>query len=103
MHDLRGRVEAQGGIVALQLGREGHLPDLRTRHGRARGELVDLAPGFDWPVDLYWHCWNLESGVLDGLTQALTGAGLTVAGAAQVAGLAAIVAAAARAGLQLKF
>ncbi|HZN46928.1 MAG TPA: ArgP/LysG family DNA-binding transcriptional regulator, partial [Ramlibacter sp.] len=24
------------------------------------------------PVQLYWHCWNLESAVLDQLTVALT-------------------------------
>jgi LysR family transcriptional regulator (chromosome initiation inhibitor) len=26
------------------------------------------------PVELYWHCWNLESAVLDSLTRALTSA-----------------------------
>jgi LysR family transcriptional regulator (chromosome initiation inhibitor) len=26
------------------------------------------------PIQLYWHCWNLESEVLDHLTAALTGA-----------------------------
>lgn len=47
------------------------VPALMAREGLARGELVDLAPGFDLPVDLYWQCWNLESGVLDRLTAAL--------------------------------
>ena len=37
-----------------------------------RGDLVDLAPHFHLPIDLYWHCWNLESQVLDALTEALT-------------------------------
>ena len=32
------------------------------------------APGRTVPVQLYWHCWNLESAVLDQLTTALTAA-----------------------------
>ena len=36
-----------------------------------QGQLLNLAPGFSLPIQLYWHCWNLESEVLDGLTQAL--------------------------------
>ncbi len=36
-----------------------------------RGELVNLAPQFSLPVSLYWHCWNLDSDVIDRLTQAL--------------------------------
>jgi LysR family transcriptional regulator (chromosome initiation inhibitor) len=35
---------------------------------------VNLAPGFSLPIQLYWHCWNLASEVLDQLTSALTGA-----------------------------
>jgi LysR family transcriptional regulator (chromosome initiation inhibitor) len=31
-----------------------------------------LAPRNSVPVQLYWHCWNLESAVLDQLTNALT-------------------------------
>jgi LysR family transcriptional regulator (chromosome initiation inhibitor) len=26
------------------------------------------------PIQLYWHCWNLESELLDALTAALKGA-----------------------------
>ncbi|HSV47027.1 MAG TPA: LysR family transcriptional regulator ArgP [Ramlibacter sp.] len=37
-----------------------------------RGDLVDIAPGHSLPIQLYWHCWNLESEVLDALTEALT-------------------------------
>jgi len=37
----------------------------------AQGTLVDIAPGVRLPVQLYWHCWNLESAVLDQLTTAL--------------------------------
>ena len=36
-----------------------------------RGELVNLVPQFSLPVSLYWHCWNLDSDVIDRLTQAL--------------------------------
>ncbi len=42
------------------------------------GRLVDLAPGHALPIQLYWHCWNLESDVLDALSAALS------AGAARV-------------------
>jgi LysR family transcriptional regulator (chromosome initiation inhibitor) len=38
----------------------------------AQGALVDIAPGVLLPVQLYWHCWNLESAVLDQLTAALS-------------------------------
>lgn len=37
-------------------------PLLRT------GQLVDLAPGMDVPVKLYWHRWNLQSELLDKLS-----------------------------------
>jgi len=33
--------------------------------------LVNLAPHFDLPVHLYWHCWNLDSALIDRLTAAL--------------------------------
>jgi LysR family transcriptional regulator, chromosome initiation inhibitor len=38
------------------------------------GRLVNIAPGHHLDVQLYWHCWNLESDVLDSLTAALLGA-----------------------------
>ena len=37
--------------------------------------LVNVAPACSLPVQLYWHCWNLVSDVLDQLTAALTLAG----------------------------
>jgi len=43
-----------------------------VRQALAEGSLVDLAPGRSLPIQLYWHCWNLESAVLDALTAALT-------------------------------
>jgi len=50
------------------------VPELLARPLLAKGRLVDLAAGQALPVQLYWHCWNLESQVLDALTEALTGA-----------------------------
>ncbi|GAA6121124.1 LysR family transcriptional regulator ArgP [Acidovorax sp. FG27] len=50
------------------------VPELLARPLLAEGRLVDLAAGQALPVQLYWHCWNLESQVLDALTEALTGA-----------------------------
>lgn len=35
------------------------------------GRLVNIAPQHRLHVQLYWHCWNLESDVLDNLTAAL--------------------------------
>jgi LysR family transcriptional regulator (chromosome initiation inhibitor) len=31
-----------------------------------------LSPSHEQHIQLFWHCWNLESEVLDSLTQALT-------------------------------
>ncbi|MDR3453116.1 MAG: LysR family transcriptional regulator ArgP [Rhodoferax sp.] len=53
------------------------LPELLVRGLIARGELVDMAPGQVLPIQLYWHCWNLESQVLDALSGALTAAAAT--------------------------
>jgi LysR family transcriptional regulator, chromosome initiation inhibitor len=36
------------------------------------GRLLNIAPSHSLAVQLYWHCWNLESDVLDSLTAALT-------------------------------
>ena len=49
------------------------VPELQVRALLAKPrQLVNLAPAFTLPVDLYWHCWNLDSAVLDALTTALT-------------------------------
>ena len=47
------------------------LPELTVQADLRAGRLVNLLPEFSLPVQLYWHCWNLESEVLDGLTSAL--------------------------------
>lgn len=47
------------------------LPQLTAQAGLDSGELINLLPHFALPVQLYWHCWNLESAVLDNLSRAL--------------------------------
>ena len=59
------------------------LPRLLAQPLLDDGRLVNVAPDFALPIQLYWHCWNLESDVLDALTSALkqaAGESLTVAG-----------------------
>jgi LysR family transcriptional regulator (chromosome initiation inhibitor) len=48
------------------------LPRLLAQPLLDQGLLVNLAPSCVLPIQLYWHCWNLESEVLDALTGALT-------------------------------
>jgi LysR family transcriptional regulator (chromosome initiation inhibitor) len=48
------------------------VAELLVRGLLERGELVNVAPAYALPIQLYWHCWNLESEVLDQLTGALT-------------------------------
>ena len=50
----------------------GMLPDLQGAPLLESGKLVNLAPDVHVPVNLYWHCWNLRSGLLDALTWHLT-------------------------------
>ncbi len=50
------------------------LPELKVAHLLASGELVNLAPQVTLPINLYWHCWNLDSVVIDRLTAALSSA-----------------------------
>lgn len=47
------------------------LPELAVRDDLASGELVRLVPRHQRGVALYWHCWNLQSDVLDALSVAL--------------------------------
>ena len=54
------------------------LPELKVRESIRSGALVNLMPDHALPVALYWHCWNLNSVVLDGLTQALKSAASVV-------------------------
>jgi LysR family transcriptional regulator (chromosome initiation inhibitor) len=50
------------------------VPELLIRGLLEQGALVNVAPGHSVPIQLYWHCWNLESEVLDAMTAALTAA-----------------------------
>ncbi len=50
------------------------VPELQVQHLLSSGALVDLAPQVRLPVNLYWHCWNLDSVVIDRLTAALANA-----------------------------
>lgn len=54
------------------------LPALKVQPLIDSGELVNLAPQVTLPVNLYWHCWNLDSVVIDRLTAALSSAAATV-------------------------
>jgi LysR family transcriptional regulator (chromosome initiation inhibitor) len=54
------------------------VPELQVRSLLAEGALVNLAPAVTLPVELYWHCWNLNSEVIDKLTAALAAAAAKV-------------------------
>ena len=47
------------------------VPELIAREHIAAGRLVNIAPKQLLPIQLFWHCWNLESDVLDALSKAL--------------------------------
>jgi len=47
------------------------VPRLLVQGLLDQGLLVNVAPAHTLPIQLYWHCWNLESEVLDALTAAL--------------------------------
>jgi LysR family transcriptional regulator (chromosome initiation inhibitor) len=66
---------AEGQVQAVLAGWGASVvPELKVRHLLDSGALVNLSPGSVLLVNLYWHCWNLNSGVLDALTRALTDA-----------------------------
>ncbi len=48
------------------------LPELQVRDYLDQGVMVNLAPQTKLSVNLYWHCWNLDSVVIDRLTAALS-------------------------------
>lgn len=50
------------------------VPELLARGLMEQGQLVNVAPQAALPIQLYWHCWNLQSDVLDQLSAALTAA-----------------------------
>ena len=66
---------AEGQMRAVAAGwAVGVVPELLARGALADGSMVDVAPGCALSIQLYWHCWNLESELLDALTAALTSA-----------------------------
>jgi len=88
---LRGcKVEALGAMryvaVATPEFAQAHCPDGLTPHNFSHlpfvafnrkddlqaGRLVNIRPDHHLAVALYWHCWNLNSALLDALTQALS-------------------------------
>ena len=64
-------------FVDFVLGGAGYglIPHLQAAAPLAEGRLVDLLPGAPMDVPLYWHCWNLASPLLAGLTIELQKAG----------------------------
>ena len=50
------------------------VPRLLAAELIADGQLLNISPDFALPIQLYWHCWNLESDVLDALSSALKNA-----------------------------
>jgi LysR family transcriptional regulator, chromosome initiation inhibitor len=48
------------------------VPELLARGLLEQGVLANVAPSHTLPIQLFWHCWNLESDVLDAMTAALT-------------------------------
>ena len=39
----------------------GMVPDWQSAALRERGQLQEILPDSVFPVELYWHCWNLAS------------------------------------------
>ena len=63
---------SEGQVMAVQRGwGVSVVPELLVRERLARGVLVNVAPTHAQGVKRYWHCWNLASDVLDGLSAAL--------------------------------
>ena len=69
---LEGQIRAVGAQWGVSV-----VPQLYANAQLRTGELVNIAPGKSLPVDLHWHCWNMDSPVLDALTEAVTGAAQT--------------------------
>lgn len=47
------------------------IPELLARPLLEEGRLINLAPTSALQISLYWHCWNLDSAVLNSLTAAV--------------------------------
>ena len=49
----------------------GVIPDQQSVPLVRAGKLINLVPSCKIPVELYWHCWNLKSRVLEKFTRNL--------------------------------
>ncbi|MDT8422088.1 MAG: LysR family transcriptional regulator ArgP [Desulfuromonadales bacterium] len=49
----------------------GAVPAIQSNRAFARGDLVDLCPGVSLAVNLYWHCWNINSALLRDFTKTI--------------------------------
>ncbi|WP_281630087.1 LysR family transcriptional regulator ArgP [Vibrio sp. St2] len=47
------------------------IPSFQIKKELAQGSLVDILPGFLSSYRIYWHHWQLESGVLEEVTQSI--------------------------------
>lgn len=47
------------------------VPELLVRPLLDSGQLINLSPSTRLPVNLYWHCRNLDSALLNALTEAV--------------------------------
>ncbi len=63
-------IEKFAEFITLGLG-YGMIPDQQSTPMVSAGHLVDLSPECQVPVDLYWHCWNIKSDLLEELTLCL--------------------------------
>ena len=68
---------SEGQVRALRAGwGAAVLPQLLVQADIDAGTLVNVCPGYTLHMALYWHCWNLQSEVLDALSRALHDAAL---------------------------
>jgi LysR family transcriptional regulator (chromosome initiation inhibitor) len=52
----------------------GMIPQIQASHWLDNGGLVNLAPGHELKVPLYWHFWRHSGELLQRLTTTLEGA-----------------------------
>ena len=64
-------LEAQIRAVGAQWG-VSVVPELYVSNHLSRGDLINVAPEDSMPIDLYWHCWRLESRTLVTISEAFT-------------------------------
>ncbi len=68
---------SEGQVRALRAGwGAAVLPQLLVQSDIDAGRLVNICPSYALPIALYWHCWNLQSDVLDALSKALVASAL---------------------------